>query len=471
MLFNSPLFLFLFLPCLYLLYRVVPPGWRNGTLLAASLLFYSWAEPVFVFWALGSAFLDWILGEVISRRNEPGIRKAAVTLGVVANVALLAYFKYANFFWANLVVVLKGLGLIPSPLLHVALPIAISFIVFEKITYLVDLYRGDGRRADSFLTYMTYVFYFPKLLAGPIIRYHDIDEQLRRREVTWVGFRDGMIRFLFGLAKKVLLADHIGHLADQIFSLPAQQLEMSLAWIGVVCFTAQIYFDFCGYSDMAIGLSLIFGFRLKENFRQPYTAINFTDFWRRWHISLSTWIRDYLYIPLGGNRHSLARTYFNLCLCFFLSGLWHGASWTFIIWGLYHGAMLIADRVFWKEWQKRLPKIMNIAITFFLVMISWVIFRSESFAQMGTFLRTMFIPQPLITPNFIWVSPDIIFALAVAYFTIFLPLVPRYERILSWYENLVLRRTFELTAAYGLFVFALARIATSSFQAFIYFRF
>ncbi|HTD17532.1 MAG TPA: MBOAT family O-acyltransferase, partial [Chthoniobacterales bacterium] len=255
MLFNSPPFLFLFFPCLYFLYRAVPNNWRNGVLLAASLFFYAWAEPIFVFWALGSAFLDWILGEVISRRTEPGIRKTAVTLGVIANVALLAYFKYANFFWANLVEVLKNFGVAPSPLLHVALPIAISFIVFEKITYLVDLYRGDGRRADNLLTYMLYVFYFPKLLAGPIIRYRDIDEQLRQRQVTWIDFRDGIIRFLFGLAKKVLIADHLGHLADEIFRLPAQQLNMSMAWVGVLCFTAQIYFDFCGYSDMAIGLS------------------------------------------------------------------------------------------------------------------------------------------------------------------------------------------------------------------------
>src|SRR5271165_3515029 len=240
MLFNSPPFLFLFLPCLYLLYRFVPNSYRNGILLAASLFFYAWAEPIFLFWALGSAFLDWILGEVISRRAEPGIRKAAVTLGVIANVALLAYFKYANFFLANLVEVLKNFGVGPAPLLHVALPIAISFIVFEKITYLVDLYREDGRRADSLLTYMLYVFYFPKLLAGPIIRYHDIDEQLRKRQVTWIDFRDGIIRFLFGLAKKVLLADHIGHMTDQIFRLPAQQLDMSMAWVGVFCFTAQI---------------------------------------------------------------------------------------------------------------------------------------------------------------------------------------------------------------------------------------
>jgi alginate O-acetyltransferase complex protein AlgI len=438
--------------------------------LAASLFFYAWAEPIFLFWALGSAFLDWILGEVISRRAEPAVRKAAVTLGVIANVALLAYFKYANFFWANLVEVLKNLGISSSPFLHVALPIAISFIVFEKITYLVDLYREDGRRADSLLTYMLYVFYFPKLLAGPIIRYRDIDEQLRQREVTWVDFRDGIIRFLFGLAKKVLIADQLGHLADEIFRLPAQQLDMSMAWVGVFCFTAQIYFDFSGYSDMAIGLSRTFGFRLKENFRQPYTAVNFTDFWHRWHISLSTWIRNYLYIPLGGNRHSIARTYFNLCLCFFLSGLWHGAAWTFIIWGLYHGTMLIADRLFWKEWQKHLPKIVNVAITFFLVMLSWVIFRADSLNRIGIYFRAMFIPQQ-VEPNLLWVSPDIVFTLAVAYFIIFLPLVPRYERVLSWYESLALRRTFELATAYGLFVFALARIAATSFQAFIYFRF
>ena len=470
MLFNSPPFLFLFFPCLYFLYRVVPNSCRNGVLLAASLFFYAWAEPIFVFWALGSAFLDWILGEVISRRTEPGIRKTAVMLGVIANVALLAYFKYANFFWANLVEVLKNFGVAPSPLLHVALPIAISFIVFEKITYLVDLYRGDGRRADNLLTYMLYVFYFPKLLAGPIIRYRDIDEQLRQRQVTWIDFRDGIIRFLFGLAKKVLIADHLGHLADQIFRLPAQQLDMSTAWVGVLCFTAQIYFDFCGYSDMAIGLSRTFGFRLKENFRQPYTAVNFTDFWHRWHISLSTWIRNYLYIPLGGNRHSIARTYFNLCLCFFLSGLWHGAAWTFIIWGLYQGTMLIADRLFWKEWQQHLPKIVNVAITFFLVTLSWVIFRATSLDQIGTYFRAMFIPQQ-VEPNLLWVSPDIVFTLAVAYFIIFLPLMPRYESALSWYESLAMRRTCELATAYGLFVFALARIAATSYQAFIYFRF
>ena len=470
MLFNSPLFLFLFFPCVYLFYRLVPDVYRNPILLAASLFFYSWAEPTFVFWALGSTLLDWGLGEVIYRRPEPKIRKGAVMLGVVANVALLAYFKYANFFLANLITVLNSFGLHGSQFLHIALPIAISFIVFEKITYLVDLYRGDCRPADNLLTYMLYVFYFPKLLAGPIIRYHDIDQQLRSRQVTWTDFRDGLIRFLFGLAKKVLLADHIGHFANEVFGLPARQLDMPLAWIGVLCFSAQIYFDFSGYSDMAIGLSRIFGFRLKENFLQPYTAINFTDFWRRWHISLSTWIRDYLYIPLGGNRYSIARTYFNLCLCFFLSGLWHGAAWTFIIWGLFHGMMLIADRVFWKEWQKHLPRLVNVAITFCLVMISWVIFRAQSLDQIGSYLKAMFIPGST-EPTLLFVSSDIVCALVVAYFIIFLPLLPRFEQVLAWYQGLALRRTVELAGAYGLFLFALARIATNSYQAFIYFRF
>jgi len=470
MLFNSPLFLFVFLPCLYLIYRAARTSWQNRILLVASLFFYSWAEPIFVFWALGSALLDWTLGEVISRSRQPNVRRAALTLGVVANVGLLSYFKYANFFWANFVTVLRHFGLQSFSLLHVALPIAISFIVFEKITYLVDLYRKDGRPADDLLTYLLYVFYFPKLLAGPIIRYRDIDQQLRQRQVTWLDFRDGIIRFLFGLAKKVLLADHIGHFANEVFALPAKQLDMPFAWLGVLCFSAQIYFDFSGYSDMAIGLSQILGFRLKENFRQPYTAINFTDFWRRWHISLSTWIRDYLYIPLGGNRCSLARTYFNLCLCFFLSGLWHGAAWTFIIWGLFHGTMLIADRVFWKQWQSHLPKIVNVAITFFLVMISWVIFRSQSLDQIGFYLGAMFVPQP-VEPTLLSISPDVICTLGVAYFIICLPPLPRFERLLAWYENLALRRTFELAGAYGLLLFALARIATFSYQSFLYFRF
>ncbi len=275
---------------------------------------------------------------------------------------------------------------------------------------------------------------------------------------------------MFGLAKKVLLADHIGHFSDEIFSLSAQQLDMGTAWVGVLCFTAQIYFDFSGYSDMAIGLSRMFGFRLKENFRQPYTAINFTDFWHRWHISLSSWIRDYLYIPLGGNRHSIPRTYFNLCLCFFLSGLWHGAAWTYIIWGLYHGTMLIADRVFWKEWQKHLPKILNVAITVFLVMIGWVIFRAASLNQIGAYLGALFVSKHA-EPNLLWLSPDIVTALVVAYFIIFLPLIPRFDKILDWYENLALRRSIELATAYGLLLFALGRVAATSYQAFIYFRF
>jgi alginate O-acetyltransferase complex protein AlgI len=470
MLFNSPIFLFLYLPCLYFFYRLAPNNCRNGILLGTSLLFYGWAEPVFIFWVLASALLDWVLGQVIVRRPDAWARRAAVTLGVVANVALLVYFKYANFFWSNFAEILRSLGICCSPLLRVALPVAISFIVFEKITYLVDLYRRTCHPADNLLTYLLYVFYFPKLLAGPIIRYHDIDEQLRRREVTWVDLRDGLIRFLFGLAKKVLLADHIGHFADEVFLLPSKQLDMSMAWIGILCFTAQIYFDFCGYSDMAIGLSRIFGFHLKENFRQPYTAVNFTDFWRRWHISLSSWIRDYLYIPLGGNRYSLPRTYLNLCLCFFLSGLWHGASWTFIIWGLYHGAMLIADRLFWSEWQKNLPKIINVAVTFFLLMVSWAIFRAQSLGQVGDYLRAMFIPRSAES-NLLWLSPDIVSALAVAYFIIFLPLMPGFEKFLNWYEGLGLRRAIELGTAYGLFLFSLARIAAASYQAFIYFRF
>lgn len=256
-----------------------------------------------------------------------------------------------------------------------ALPLGVSFIVFEKITYLVDLYRGTARPAASLLDYLNYVFLFPKLLAGPIVKYHDIAPQLARPSHRYEDVRDGLIRFIQGLAKKTVVADTLAPVADQIFALQRHELDPGRAWLGLLCFTLQIYYDFSGYSDMAIGLARILGFRLLENFDHPYLATSFTDFWRRWHISLSTWIKEYLYIPLGGNRVSTARSYFNLCLCFLLSGLWHGASWNFLLWGGAHGAALVADRAFWLRWQRALPPAVNRALTFALVMLTWVFFR------------------------------------------------------------------------------------------------
>ena len=392
--FNSALFLFLFLPLLGLASLLAPRNRHNAILLAASALFYAWGEPTFILVVLFSSGLDYLIGLKLAANSNPAQRKGWVALAVVANLGVLVYFKYTNFFLENVGALLTWTGLKPPAWLPIALPIGVSFIVFEKITYVVDLYRGTGKPAASFSRYLLYVLFFPKLMAGPIIKYHEIADQLEKRAGRWEDLRKGSMRFVFGLAKKCLLADTTGYFADKVFALPAGNLDPLAAWTGLLCFAVQIYFDFSGYSDMAIGLARCLGFHLRENFNQPYLALNFTDFWRRWHISLSSWIKEYLYVPLGGSRGTEARTYFNLWLCFLLSGLWHGASWMFICWGAYHGFVLAVERRWWLDAQRRLPAGVNRGLTFLLVVLGWIPFRAETPAQAGAFFAALFRPRP-----------------------------------------------------------------------------
>ena len=368
MLFSSPLFLFLFAPLVFGAYFICPRRFRNAVLLAASLFFYAWGEPTFVAVVIASAAADYLLGRGIDKavRNNAAWRaKWFVALAVLLNAAFLLYFKYFNFGAATLNTILTVAHLAPlRQIAQIALPIGISFIVFEKITYVVDIYKQTGRPASSFFSYLLYVFFFPKLLAGPIIKYHEIAEQMETRQTRTEDIGAGCARFIIGLGKKVLLADTVGAAADAIFRMPAGHIGAANAWLGLLCFTLQIFFDFSGYSDMAIGMARILGFRLRENFNSPYTARSFTDFWRRWHISLSTWIREYLYIPLGGSRVSPPRTYFNLWFCFFLSGLWHGARLNFVLWGMYHGVFLALDKLFWLRFEKKLPAWLTVPLTF-----------------------------------------------------------------------------------------------------------
>lgn len=473
MLFSSGIFLFLYLPCVLALYFGLPARCRNAVLIVASLGFYAWTEPVFIFWALASALLDFFLGAILSAPDRSAnLRRFSLTLGIIANLALLAWFKYAVFASTVFASLQKLAGFQPFNVLHgIILPVAISFIVFEKITYLVDIYRGSGHPAHSVWDYLLYVFYFPKLLAGPIIRYCDIEPELARRQIASTDIRDGTTRFIVGLGKKVLIADHVSNLADKVFALPASSLDTPTAWVGVICFTFQIYFDFSGYSDMAIGLSRIFGFHLRENFLDPYLALNFTDFWRRWHISLSTWIREYLYIPLGGNRKSTTRTYINLCVCFILSGLWHGAAWPFIIWGCLHGVMLTIDRLFWLNLQKRVPRAVNWLITLFLVMISWVIFRSTDIPQMVAVLSHLFTPWRPLMANQIWLSPDITLVLIVAAFIVLRKSIPPWTRLAAALSNENWFPAGQLAGCIVLLTLAVARLSVDSYHAFLYFRF
>ncbi len=481
MLFSTPFFLCFFLPVFLAIYWFLPA--RRWLLLLGSVVFYGWSEPVFLLVVVASAVLDWVLGRFIAAL-PPGDkrRKTLVAAGVASNLGLLVYVKYTAFAVANLDALLAHTPFRLLPVPQIALPLGVSFIVFEKITYVVDLYRGTARPAASLLDYCNYVLLFPKLLAGPIVKYHDIATQLTRPSHRYEDVRDGLIRFIHGLAKKVMIADTLSPVADRIFLLPARSLDPGTAWLGLVSFTLQIYFDFSGYSDMAIGLGRILGFRLLENFNHPYLATSFTDFWRRWHISLSTWIKEYLYIPLGGNRVSPARSYANLCICFVLSGLWHGASWNFILWGCAHGVALVADRAFWLRWQTMLPRAVNMAFTLLLVTLTWVFFRCPTFEVTLRFFHAL-AGAHARELNAVVPSPDFWWALWIAVGLVAAPLFgaerfrrPAPRRIgeqspAPAAAPLGVSRAPALAFAWVLLVASIGRVTVYSFHPFLYFRF
>lgn len=443
-------------------------------LLGASVVFYLWSEPRFFWVALASSYLDfWLcirMHRALQQRHERHAKRL-VTLGVVSNVAILLYYKYLVFFSGGFNTLLEAIGTgWRLPILHIALPIAISFIVFEKITYLVDVYRSKSLPESRFSLYLTYVLLFPKLLAGPIIKYHEIEAQLHaprggsRMQDIIIGFR----RFTLGLVKKLLLADALAAVVDQIFSMPADHVGTHLAWIAVVGFALQIYLDFSSYSDMAIGLARMYGFRLRENFNYPYISRSFTEFWRRWHISLSTWIREYLYIPLGGNRHGNGRMYINLCLCFTLSGLWHGANWTFLAWGMFHGLFLVIDKLGWLRLSQRLPHLVNMVITFILVCIGWALFRAQSFQQALDMISTMFTPiasAPLYIGAYGWSAFSISLAMC------FIPALPLYWRLKRNHHYLAFLRHIAPWLLATLGFIAIGKAVTATSIPFLYFRF
>ena len=461
MLFSTPFFVFGFLPVFFALYWFLPA--HRWFLLIGSLIFYGWGEPIFLFVVIASALLDWLLGKQIARRGPHA--RWWVAAGVTANLALLVYAKYTSFAVANLNALFAAGGWKTWPVPKIALPLGVSFIVFEKITYVVDLYRKAAPPAKSLLDYLNYVFLFPKLLAGPIVKYHDIADQLSRPTHRYLDFEEGLVRFIKGLGKKVLIADMLAPTANGVFALPSTVLDPASAWLGLICFTFQLYFDFSGYSDMAIGMARMLGFRLMENFRDPYLATSFTDFWRRWHISLSTWIKEYLYIPLGGSRGSRVRTYFNLWVCFLLCGLWHGAAWNFVIWGAIQGGFLVFERAFWLKFSERLPQLVRIGLTFFAFMMTLVFFRCENIGRTPDFFRAL-AGTAVSGPNHIFLRADTVIVLCVAALVVFAPLVKLYQPV-----KLPVPRLVGLASALLLFLGCAGRMTVSSFQPFLYFRF
>ena len=390
MVFSSTVFLFIFLPSVLFLYVLFPARFRNILLLIASLFFYAWGENFFVMVMLISIASNYIAGRAILAYKARPFSKAFLIFGIAANLLLLGSYKYVNFIVDNINYILTVIHVNPIQLAQIHLPIGISFFTFQAMSYLIDLYREDAPPQKGLINVALYISLFPQLIAGPIVRYHDIAHQLIKRSVTRDGFACGVRRFVIGLGKKVLIANTVATVADQVFSLPYDQLSTGAFWLGSLCYTLQIYFDFSGYSDMAIGLGRMFGFRIPENFNYPYISTSIREFWRRWHISLSTWFRDYLYFPLGGNRKGQIRTYINLFIVFILCGLWHGASWNFVIWGLIHGLFLSLERTAAGYWIKALWRPFKYLYVLLVVIVAWVFFRCETLSDAITYLSHMF---------------------------------------------------------------------------------
>ena len=386
MVFSSLTFLFGFLPFVLLLYYLVPRSWRNGILFIVSLVFYGWGEPVYILLMLFSTVVDYTcaLGVDRNRSNQRKARRFLLA-SVVINLSLLGFFKYADFVLQSLN---SWLGT-NIPLLSLALPIGISFYTFQTMSYTIDVYRGDAPVQRNIVSLGAYVTLFPQLIAGPIVRYSTVASQINEREETVDRFGQGVQRFVVGLGKKVLLANNIGLLFDQIKQLPGNQLSLLAAWLGVTAFALQVYFDFSGYSDMAIGLGKMFGFTFLENFNYPFMAQSITEFWRRWHISLGTWFRDYVYIPLGGSRRSEAITYRNLAVVWLLTGLWHGASWNFVFWGAYFAGFLMVEKAFLLAWLQRLPRLFRHVYALGATAFSWVLFAFEDWPSIRQFWQAM----------------------------------------------------------------------------------
>ncbi len=471
MLFSSTTFLFLFLSLILVCYYIVPRFLKNAVLLVFSLIFYAWGEPVYVFVMLGSIVVAYLTGLLCDREKHKGkLPAVSLILAIVWNIGLLLFFKYTNFFIENANSIM---GLNISPFKDLKLPIGISFYSFQTLSYVIDVYRGNVRSQRNFLDLATYVTLFPQLIAGPIVRYQTIEDQLRGRKESLEKFSRGVKRFAVGLGKKVILANNIGALFDDISKTPQSELSVAACWLGVIAFTFQIYFDFSGYSDMAIGLGKMFGFDFLENFNYPYISDSITDFWRRWHISLSTWFRDYVYIPLGGNRKGKVRQCINIMIVWFLTGFWHGASWNFMIWGVYFGIILLCEKLFLLKGLEKLPRAVRHIYALFFIVVGWGIFAFDDTSKLIQNFRNMFglggLPLFGGRNDLFWIANNWI--LIVILIIASLPL----------FKKLGEKLTVKIPALYGcliepvcvlmLLIVSTAYLASNSFNPFLYFRF
>jgi alginate O-acetyltransferase complex protein AlgI len=478
--FSSSLFLLAFLPAFLLAYYAAPSRLRNAIALLGSLYFYAWGAPAFVFVLLAGTAIDYWLAQRVHAAAERRAARRWLQLSLLLNIGLLLWFKYANFGVAQLDAALALFGVSPLPWTKIALPIGISFFTFQKISYVVDVYRGTAQPARSFADCLLYVVLFPQLIAGPIVRYHDVDQQIRQRSHGSGQFWSGVQRFTVGLAKKALLANAMASLCDPIYALPVETVPVECAWLAAIAYYFQIYFDFSGYSDMAIGLGRMMGFEFLENFDRPYVARTFTEFWRRWHMSLSNFMREYVYIPLGGNRVRPLRAYLNLWIVFLVSGFWHGASWNFVVWGGYQGLFLTIDKLGFAKVAARLPALVLRPAMVLLVVVSWVLFRGNDLTHSAAMLSRMFGgggPDLVDSP----LSHQLVFdgcaktQLAIAAVVAFLPWSRRYlgleQRFLQWARGGGLGSIVRDVLVWLLLLLALLAVVNSTHNPFIYYRF
>lgn len=462
MVFSSVVFLYIFLPIMLLLYFIVPSKLKNAVMILASLIFFAWGEIRYIFIMLILAIMDFFCGKGINKNFDNKKKKIYLFIDVGINLLILFFFKYSDFIIENINLA-TGLKI---PLLNIPLPIGVSFNTFQSLSYIIDVYRGTVKCEKSFYNYLAYTTLFPQIIAGPIVRYETVDEELEVKNISMDNFSEGMRRFIIGLGKKVLIANNVGKLWSLVESGTFSQMSTLLAWNGILAFALQIYFDFSGYSDMAIGLAQIFGMKFDENFDFPYISKSITEFWRRWHITLGSWFRDYIYIPLGGNRKGLPKQIRNIIIVWFLTGAWHGASWNFILWGVYFGVILIIEKIILLKVLNKIPKIFSHIYSVILILISWVIFAFTDLNNVSNYIKAMFaINVPLSNSEAVYYFKNYFIILSIG----IICSIPILKNIK--FKEGKLNATVVTIMHVGIFLLSTASLVSDTYNPFLYFRF
>ena len=464
MVFSSIPFLFFFFPFCLICYYLTPNRFKNYTLLVFSLFFYSWGEPIYILLMIFSTLVDFLNGRLLSKNNNKKTRRKFLFIAILINLSLLGFFKYTDLLIETINFIFNT-NISP---LNITLPIGISFYTFQTMSYSIDVYRKDVEPETNYFRYLTYISMFPQLIAGPIVRYETINRELHKRTIVFDNVCKGFLRFLNGLFKKVLIGNNIGYLNSLIMNSDLYSQSILTLWLGIIAFALQIYFDFSGYSDMAIGMGKMLGFSFDENFDYPYASRSITEFWRRWHISLSTWFRDYVYIPLGGNRKGLRKQIRNILFVWALTGIWHGASWNYLLWGIYYGVILVIEKVFLTRYIEKWPNILKHLYTIILLIIGWAIFSIEDVSVLQNYLKLMLTPTlPLIDSNFIFYISN--YALILILGTVFsFPIVKKIPKLAE--RNILTKILFAIIYIV-LFIASVAYLVSDTYNPFMYFRF